>query len=53
MWLRKLQILRRAWEDRVGRLLACVDMVVRVRPRCDGQTMRDPVHGFNGLYRGG
>jgi hypothetical protein len=37
----------------VGRLLACVDMFVRVRSQCDGQTMRDLVHGFNGLYRGG
>ena len=34
------------------RLLACVDMFVRVRSRCDMQTMRDPVHGFNGPYSG-
>jgi hypothetical protein len=33
--------------------LACVDMFVRVRSRSDGQTLRDPVHGFNTLYRGG
>jgi hypothetical protein len=37
----------------VGGLLACVGMFVRVRSRCNGQTLRDPVQGFNGLYRGG
>jgi hypothetical protein len=53
MWLRRLQIFRRFSEDMAGRPLACVDMFVRVRSRCDGQIMRDPAHGFNGLYRGG
>ena len=42
-----------AWEGMAGRLWVCVNMLVRVRSRCDAKTMRDPQPDFNGLYRGG
>jgi hypothetical protein len=37
----------------VGQLWVWVDIFVRVRWRCDAQTMRDPHPDFNGLYMGG
>jgi len=38
-----------AWEGIVGQLWVWVDIFVRVRWRCDAQTMRDPHPDFNGL----